>query len=259
MNKMVVTNILSVTKETPTIKTIEFVHEESIIPGQFYMIWIPGVDEIPMSVSKIQGKNKSITFKDVGPASHALFQKKPDELIGIRGPFGTSFSIKGHNILLVGGGTGTAMIAPAAEQALQQKKTVTVVMGAKTKDELFFEQRLKQTNATVFVTTDDGSYGIKAKVTEKVAELLSTQTFDYIGTCGPEAMMKHLLHISKKIPLQASLERYMKCAIGLCGQCCVGKGLRVCVEGPIFDRDVLEKLPDFGVFTRDASGRKIMI
>ena len=70
-------------------------------------------------------------------------------------------------------------------------------------------------------------------------------------------MMKKLFELSKNIPFQASLERYMKCGIGICGQCTVGKGLRVCEEGPIFDRNTLKNIEDFGIFKRDSAGRKI--
>jgi dihydroorotate dehydrogenase electron transfer subunit len=70
-------------------------------------------------------------------------------------------------------------------------------------------------------------------------------------------MMKKLLEICKNVPFQASLERYMKCGFGICGQCTVGKGLRVCEEGPVFDGKTLKNIEDFGFFKRDATGRKI--
>ncbi len=70
-------------------------------------------------------------------------------------------------------------------------------------------------------------------------------------------MMKKLYKICSDISFQASLERYMKCGIGLCGQCCVGKGLRVCKEGPVFDEKILKNIEDFGVFKRNAAGIKI--
>ena len=70
-------------------------------------------------------------------------------------------------------------------------------------------------------------------------------------------MMKKLLDLSNNTFFQASLERYMKCGIGICGQCCVGKGLRVCKDGPVFDGKTLKKVEEFGVYKRDASGRKI--
>ena len=70
-------------------------------------------------------------------------------------------------------------------------------------------------------------------------------------------MMKKLFELYSLHPFQASLERYMKCGFGLCGQCCVGKGLRVCKEGTVFDEKTLKNIEDFGVFNRDASGGKI--
>jgi len=259
MNTPYVTPILQVTTETPTMKTITFNFPFTTLPGQFYMIWIPGVDEIPMSVSYIEEKQKAFTFRKVGEATQALFRLKKGGLIGIRGPHGNGVQYHGKNLLFVGGGTGIAMITPAVEYALQQGKKTTVVIGVRTKNDVFFEQRLQQTGATVVVTTDDGTYGKKGFVTDYIKTLLQTTSFDEILTCGPEQMMKQLLTISDRIPLQASLERYMKCAIGLCGQCCVGKGYRVCIDGPIFSRELLETFPEFGVFTRDASGKKIPI
>ena len=70
-------------------------------------------------------------------------------------------------------------------------------------------------------------------------------------------MMNALFKMCKDIPFQASLERYMKCGFGICGQCCVGKGLRVCKEGPVFDGKMLKNIKDFGVFKRDAAGKKV--
>jgi len=81
--------------------------------------------------------------------------------------------------------------------------------------------------------------------------------FDSIITCGPEMMMKKLFEISNVKHFQASLERFMKCGLGLCGQCCVGNGLRVCNEGPVFNEKILKNIKDFGLYKRDASGKKI--
>jgi len=87
--------------------------------------------------------------------------------------------------------------------------------------------------------------------------LIVTGEFTNVLTCGPEIMMKKIFDISENVKFQASLERYMKCGIGLCGQCCVGEGLRVCKEGPIFNYNDLKKIKDFGIYKRDASGKKI--
>ena len=92
-------------------------------------------------------------------------------------------------------------------------------------------------------------------------ENLENHSIDAVYTCGPELMMKSLFDVCQKknVYFEASLERYMKCAVGICGQCCVGNGLRVCVEGPIFNMDMLKNISDFGSFTRDASGKKIKL
>ena len=259
MNYPFVTKIIETKNENSCTKTIKFEHTKKIIPGQFYMIWIPGIDEIPMSVSYIDKKIKAITFRKIGEATDALFNLKKGDKIGIRGPYGNGFKLNGKKILFVGGGTGIAMLAPAVEDAVKKKIKSTVIIGAKTKNELFFEKRIKQTGAKLYVTTDDGTQGTKCFATDIAKELIKKNNFDLVLTCGPELMMKKLMESSKGISFQASLERFMKCGFGICGQCCVGEGLRVCTEGPIFDEKTLKKIHDFGVFKRDASGKKIKI
>jgi dihydroorotate dehydrogenase electron transfer subunit len=254
-----ITNITEVIIENKNVKTIKFEHGDEIIPGQFYMVWIPGVDEVPMSVSYIDKKIKGFTFKRVGDATNALFKLKHNDKIGIKGPLGNGFIVEGDNILFVGGGTGIAMLAPAIEKAIKNKINVSVVLGIKTKNDLFFEKRIKKTGAKTIITTDDGSYGIKGLATDIAEKLLKQNNYDSILTCGPEIMMKKLLNMCKNKPFQASIERYMKCGFGLCGQCCIGEGLRVCIEGPVFNGKILKKVNDFGVFKRDSAGKKIKI
>jgi len=258
MNSPLVTPILKSTIETQDIKTISFRFPGVIHPGQFFMVWIPGIDEIPMSVSLIQGEVKGITFRKIGDATTALYNLKKGDTIGVRGPCGHGFTLKGKHLLFVGGGTGAAMLAPIVELAQGEKLKSTVIIGVKTKKELFFEKRLKKSGAMVLVSTDDGSKGYKGLASDLANDVLKKETIDSIYTCGPEPMMKTIFTLSKGIPFQASLERYMKCSIGICGQCCIGKGLRVCVDGPVFDRNTLKNVDDFGVYKRDAAGRKIL-
>jgi len=256
---MKITKIIKTKKETDDIKTITFSYKEKVQPGQFLMIWIPGVDEIPMSVSKIQKDIKSITFRKIGQATQALFNLNAGDQIGVRGPFGNGFKIQGKNILFVGGGTGIGMLLPAVQKARQKKIPATMIIGVKTKKEIYFENQFKKTETNVYITTDDGTKGYKGLATDLAKELLYQEKYSLIITCGPEKMMKQLLQISQNIQLQASLERYMKCAIGICGQCCIGEGLRVCKEGPVFDSKTLKNIKDFGVYKRDSSGKKIQI
>jgi dihydroorotate dehydrogenase electron transfer subunit len=257
MNIPTITTILTSATEATDIKTITFRYPKAVIPGQFFMIWIPGVDEIPMSVSEITKDVKGITFRKIGDATHALYHISPGSKIGVRGPYGNGFKLTGKHLLFVGGGTGIAMLAPAVEQARKRKLKSTVIIGVKTKNDLFFEDRLRRFDATVLVSTDDGSKGYKGFASDLAKDVLKKEKIDAVFTCGPEPMMKTLLSCCRTIPFQASLERYMKCSIGICGQCCVGKGLRVCLDGPIFDGSTLRKVEDFGVYRRDAAGRKI--
>jgi len=257
MNGPIIKKIIESKIEAKNIKTILFEYQEKIVPGQFFMIWIPGVDEIPMSVSYIHNKIKGITFRNVGDATKALFNLRKGDKIGVRGPYGNGFKINGKHILFVGGGTGIGMLAPAVEEANHKNISCTVILGAKNKNELFFEDRFKKCGATVYVSTDDGSKGYKGFASNLAKKILTENSFDSVLTCGPEIMMKKLLDISKNIPIQASLERYMKCGIGICGQCCIGEGLRTCKDGPVFDGKKLKNAEDFGVYKRDASGCKV--
>ncbi len=257
MNIPTVTPIQKKTKETQDITTIMFRYPGPMLPGQFFMIWVPGVDEIPMSVSSISETIKAITFRDIGDATHALSELNKGDRIGVRGPYGNGFTIKGKHPLFIGGGTGIAMLAPAVQQTYKRNINSTVLLGAKTKNQLFFQKRFKSFQGTVLVSTDDGSTGFKGYVSELAADILSKEPIDAVYTCGPEQMMKSILSLCKTVFFQASLERYMKCAIGLCGQCCIGNGLRVCIDGPIFDGTTLKKVKDFGVYKRDAAGRKL--
>jgi dihydroorotate dehydrogenase electron transfer subunit len=257
MNIPKITDILTITQETDTITTLTFTYTKPIEPGQFLMIWIPGIDEIPMSISATTTKTAAITFRNIGDATNALAHMRIGDKIGVRGPYGNGFQLQGKRLLFIGGGTGIATLAPAVTTARSKGIMCTVILGVKTKQDLFFEQKFKKLHATVEIATDDGSQGYHGYASDLAAELLQKHTYDGILTCGPELMMKKILDIPGTIPLQASLERYMKCAIGVCGQCCIGEGLRVCKEGPVFDGKTLKTIEDFGVFRRDSAGRII--
>ena len=257
MNYPKIVEIIEEIKENKNVKTFKFNFPVKTIPGQFFMVWIPDIDEVPMSVSYINGNIKGITFKRVGEATNALFNYKIGDKIGIRGPYGNGFKIKGKKILFVAGGTGIAMILPAVENVINKNILSTVIIGVKNKDELFFVERLRNLGTELYISTDNGSEGHKGYASDLSKKIIEKSNFDLILTCGPEIMMKKLFDISKNIPFEASLERFMKCGIGICGQCCVGNGLRVCKEGPIFDKKTLTHIDDFGKFKRDSSGRKI--
>jgi dihydroorotate dehydrogenase electron transfer subunit len=261
LNHTTIITIEKVIDETPTVRTLVFSDNimSNVLPGQFAMVWIPGINELPMSVmiSKESGK-AAFTVRKHGLASTGLFNIKAGEKIGIRGPYGNAFDIKEGKLLLVGGGTG---LVPMMRLLTFVKPTdnVTVLIGAKSKNEVFFEdlanELLKNNSHNVIISTDDGSYGEKGFVTDIVEKLVSESHFDAVYTCGPEKMMYKTVQSahSRGMFVQASLERMMKCGVGICGSCCVGEDL-ACKDGTVFDGDHLSKNTEFGYSHRNKAG-----
>jgi dihydroorotate dehydrogenase electron transfer subunit len=267
IDKRRIVQIEEIISETPTVKTLVFKDRLSYFakPGQFLMIWIPRIEEIPMSVM-INSKEgyAAVTIRKFGVGSTALFDRKKGDLIGLRGPYGNRFILrkKYRKILVIGGGTGLVPLLRLVSFASKEKVRSTIVMGAKTKSEVFFEKVIRNiirgNNSSLLVCTDDGSYGIKGTTVTLMGKLVRDESFDCVYTCGPELMMKAVLDISNQnsIPVQASLERYMKCGIGICGSCCLDSSL-VCQDGTVFDGRQLSKMLDFGFSYRDKDGQKI--
>jgi len=245
--------IEKVIDETPTVRTIIISDERlaDVLPGQFAMVWIPGVNELPMSVMITEEKGKAaFTVRKRGQSSTALYDLKVGQQIGVRGPYGNTFDIKDGKIALVGGGTGLVPLMRLAKFA-KPTNDVTILMGSKSKDEVFFEDLanriLAKNKHQVIACTEDGSYGQKGFVTDVLEKLVQTTKFDAIYTCGPEIMMHKIVQLAnaKGIFVQASLERMMKCGIGICGSCCMDDVL-VCHDGTIFDGKFLAKSIEFG-------------
>ena len=257
---MEITKIKEIVEEAEGIKTFRTELEVDAIPGQFVMVWIPDVEEKPLSLSYVTG-NLGITVLARGPFTNRLHEMKTGELLGIRGPYGRGFEIDGNKLLVVGGGVGMPSLAALAKKALQSDKDVTVIAGAQTKSKLLFVDMLENAGARVLISTDDGTQGVKGYATDILAELLKTETFDQCYTCGPEIMMHKVMQQTgeSKIPTQVSIERYIKCGMGICGHCTIDDtGLRVCREGPIFTDKELEN-GEFGRYARDASGKRVYL
>jgi len=256
--------VTKVAAETSQSKTLYFPMRDVIEfhPGQFVMVWIPGIDEVPMSVSSWNQPEMGITVRSIGEATESLVSMKKGDWIGIRGPFGNPFSMNCKSALVVGGGVGIAPLRPLVYALLNRGTEVTLVNAAKTKGELIFLKEFEgndNPNLSVEIATDDGSLGFKGFATEIVETILDEHEFDRLYTCGPEVMMAGLYTIAKKkkIGFQASLERFMKCGCGICGTCAVDpSGQLVCKEGPVFTGAELAKLTDFGRYHRDAVGMK---
>jgi dihydroorotate dehydrogenase electron transfer subunit len=258
--------IEDVIEETPSVKTFVFYDKLSsnAKPGQFLMVWIPRAEELPMSVM-ISNKrdHAAITVRKHGFGSTSLYEKVQNDMIGIRGPYGNYFRVNKDlkNPLLVGGGTGLVPLMRLATVFNKLQGKCTIIMGAKSKDEVLFKglvnEILSKVSNNVIVTTEDGSYGIKGMVTDALKSIMKKEKFDIIYTCGPELMMKNIYELSviHSIPIQASLERYMKCGIGICASCCINDKL-VCKDGTVFTENQLSIMLEFGKIYRDKSGRK---
>ena len=261
MNFPQVLKIKRIVDETPTVKTFFFPWEfKDEIPGQFVMVW-NFQDEKPMSISSIDPVNGEIgiSVKMVGPFTQALHKLHENDQLGLRGPYGRGFEMAGSRVLAVGGGIGMAPVAAFTEEASRRGIQVDVITAATTKEEILFQERLETAGANVLPTTDDGSHGFCGFATELAEKLIKEEDYNMLVACGPEIMMMKLADIShqNQLPGQFSLERYMNCAMGICGQCCVDDvGWRICVEGPVFWGDQLRMISEFGHYRRDASGTK---
>ena len=249
--------IIKIIKETPSTRTFVFDRSfDEAIAGQFVMVWIRGVDEIPMTLSS---KN-SITVQKVGNATEKLFALEEGAELGIRGPFGTGFTLPGKDekILLIAGGVGAAPLAPLAEYAASKGIGMSIILGARNAGELIFVDRFVSCGE-LHLTTDDGSAHRCGFVTDILTET-DVAAYDKIYTCGPEMMMKCIFDMLEKEEAlektEFSLHRYFKCGIGVCGACCMDRtGLRVCKDGPVFNGIQLID-SEFGNYMRGPSGNK---
>lgn len=221
-------------------------------PGQFIMVWLPGIDEKPMAVSYYNKKEFAFTSQAIGNFTNALDRLKKGGKLGIRGPYGNSFSTK-PNACVVAGGVGMSSVSTLIEAL----KNPTIIYGARSSEHLIYLKRFKNR----IITTDDGSFGKKGFTTDVLNEVLrNNKKIKIVYTCGPEVMMKKVFEICQKhkIEIEASLERYMACGFGICGKCMINDRI-CCIDGPIFNSKQLSKMPEFGNFARLKSGRKVTI
>lgn len=239
--------IISTRMESKDTKTFEFQWNKDCRPGQFIMVWIPGVDEIPMSLSST-GDVKSITVKAIGDATRKLHELNENDLLHIRGPYGNGFTPFGK-VLVVAGGVGMAAVMPVIRET-----SADVVFGARNSDEIIFEKEASSIS-NIHISTDDGSRGFHGNAVQLAMQLCDSTEYDMIIGCGPEVMLfyLHKACTERNIMCQLSLERHMKCGTGICGACMMDEH-RVCADGPVFTGEQISKMNDFGKRKRNASG-----
>ena len=250
-NTLRVTRIESVKTENSTIKTYTFTDQRcaKAKPGQFLMFWIPKIDEIPLSIMNTHDNHVSVTVKNIGDATNHLHQMKKGDTIGIRGPFGNHFTPNKGNVLLIGGGTGIAPLLYLAKKLATTAKHLAFIIGAKTRNDLLFQNQLELLcTEPPTATTEDGTYGLKCLATQPLDQLLAKKDKEKISmvyACGPERMIRQVFNLTEKYDafMEASLERLMRCGIGICGSCMIGK-YRVCKDGPVFNSARLREVKD---------------
>jgi dihydroorotate dehydrogenase electron transfer subunit len=226
----------------------------SASPGNFVMVWLPGIEEIPMNISRM-GDVCSITVWPYGPGTTALCSMKNGDTIWLRGPYGNPYSIIGEDSLLVGSGGGLSPLLGLAKRIKAKKLSATFVLHAKSKDGLIFYEELSKICRVVAVTSD-GSEGVQSKASEVAVKLIKEGKFDSIYAGLNEIELRSIFDAAeaKRIPVQFGLERSMLCGIGLCGSCSIDKYL-VCKDGPILKTEQLrECMAELGVFRRNKSG-----
>jgi NAD(P)H-flavin reductase len=233
-------------------------------PGQFSMLYVFGVGELPISISGDPEEPGRLiyTVRSVGQATHALVSRKPGEIVGVRGPFGGCWPLaeaRGKDVVLVAGGLGLAPLRPAIYQVLRHREDygrLIVLYGGRSPRDLLFRKELaawaRQPDTQVLSTVDYGGLSWRGHVG------VVTTLFRYVRLqpartvamlCGPEIMMRFVTRELESRGLQESdiylsMERNMKCAVGFCGHCQYGRYF-ICKDGPVFPysrvRSLLEK------------------
>ena len=261
--------VQEVSKETPDTFTLRLTPEagangNSFQPGQFSMLWVFGVGELPISISGDPAVHDQLvyTVRSVGQATHALVSRSVGEGVGVRGPFGTGWPIeaaRGRDVIVVAGGIGLAPLRPVIYEVLKNRQDygrLVVLYGARSPRELLYRKELtawaRQRETQVLVTVDYGGLAWRGHVGVvttlfKYARLKPSRSVAMV--CGPEIMMRFVTreleaHGLSRNDIYLSMERNMKCAVGFCGHCQYGPHF-ICKDGPVFPyeqiRPLLEK------------------
>ena len=207
-------------------------------PGQFVNIQLNGLFlRRPISVCDLGTDAFTIIYKAVGKGTEQMSHMQVGETLDVLTGLGNGYdlSVSGSNPVLLGGGVGVPPMYLLAKQLIAQRKTVKVILGFNTKEEIFYEEAFKAFGADVTVTTVDGSYGTKGFVTDVLKEL----DYSYFYTCGPEPMLKAVYKTSTTSG-QMSFEKRMGCGFGACMGCScktITGYKRICKEGPVMRKE----------------------
>ncbi len=230
-------------------------------PGQFNMLYAPGVGEAAISVSgNALGDERLVhTIRDVGRVSHALAFSEPGMTVGVRGPFGTAWPVEaaeGTDVVIVAGGLGLAPLRPAIYHILANRERygrVALLCGSRGVKGILFPDQLaewrRHLDLQIEITVDHADTAWRGHV-GVVTNLIPRADFEPTDTtalvCGPEIMMRFSAQalVEAGVPdtaIHLSMERHMKCGLGHCGRCQFGPYL-ICRDGPVMSFDRLKRL-----------------
>lgn len=261
-------SVHEIVKETPDTFTLTLqpgngASTSSFQPGQFSMLWVFGVGELPISISGDPGKEDRLvyTVRSVGKATNALVSQKAGASVGVRGPFGNGWPVdaaRGLDLVVVAGGIGLAPLRPVIYHVLshrQDYERLVVLYGARSPRDLLYRKELaswaRQRDTQVLVTVDYGGLSWRHHVGVvttlfKYARLRPARSVAML--CGPEIMMRFVARDLEMLGLgrnqiYLSMERNMKCAVGFCGHCQYGPHF-ICKDGPVFPYEEMRPLMD---------------
>ncbi len=259
--------VRQVSKETPDTFTLVLDPpggaRAKFTPGQFSMLWVGGVGELPISISGDPARPESLTYtvRSVGPATQSLVSRQAGQTVGVRGPYGIGWPIEaatGRDIIVAAGGIGLAPLRPVIYHVLANRADygrLTILYGARNPRDILFRKELavwaKQPDTQLLSTVDYGGVawrGHVGVVTTLFKRLRLQPAKTTAMICGPEIMMRIVARdlIARGVSgedVYLSMERNMKCAVGLCGHCQWGPHF-VCKDGPVFPFSRIASLLD---------------
>jgi NAD(P)H-flavin reductase len=232
-------------------------------PGQFNALYLPGIGEAPISVSSSPYEPESLghTIRFAGNVTRAISRLKVGDVIGLRGPYGSVWPLeraRGSDLCLVTGGIGLAPLRPVIYSVIQDRKEfgkVYLLYGARTPADMLYTEEIEAWRThdiqvhTAVDRADPSWHGQVGVVPMLFYHIRLDPRRTTVLTCGPEVMMRFVIYeaLARRVPKERifiSMERNMKCSVGLCGHCQFGP-IFICKEGPVFSYAQVE--PFFGV------------
>ncbi len=253
--------IVSVKKESETVKTYRLKAEKSFKPGQFFQVSVLGAGEAPISVSSSPAEKRLIelTVRNIGKVTSVIHNLTMNDSLGLRGPFGNFFPVEDleqKDLIFVAGGIGLAPLRSLIKGIIESRNNygrMQLLYGARTQDDLIFKDDLKKwlvvKDFDILLTIDkpekewNGNVGVVTTLFNKI-DLNSNNLAAFV--CGPPVMMRYTIFKLVELGVAArnifvTLERYMKCGVGKCGHCYIANKY-VCTDGPVFTLEQLKEM-----------------